>query len=280
MTFREFLESALIKTKEFDVTVFEILLILFILILTITVMRILKRVFRNREQKKEFDPGRSHAILQIIKYVIWIMAILLSFQAVGIKLTLLLAGSAALLVGLGLGLQQIFQDVMSGIAILFEGSLKVGDIVEIQDEIVGRVIEIGLRTSKIETRDNIVMVVPNSKFVTDIVINWSHMEKKTRFHINVGVAYGSDIEKVTRVLLECAQDHTSISTTPKPFVRFNDFGNSSLDFQLYFWTIETFQVETIKSDIRYKIDAAFRQNQIKIPYPQRDVHIKSQPGSN
>jgi len=278
MTLKEFLEYALIQTKDFDVTVYEILIIVFILIVTSSIMRILKRVFRNREQKKEFDPGRSHAILQIIKYVIWILAILLSFQAVGIKLTLLLAGSAALLVGLGLGLQQIFQDIMSGIAILFEGSLKVGDVVEIQDDIVGRVIEIGLRTSKIETRDNIVMVVPNSKFVTDIVINWSHVEKRTRFHVDVGVAYGSDVELVTKVLLKCAGDQVRISSTPKPFVRFKDFGNSSLDFQLYFWSTETFQVENIKSDIRYAIDAAFRKNDIKIPFPQRDVHIKSPSG--
>jgi small-conductance mechanosensitive channel len=163
------------------------------------------------------------------------------------------------------------------VAILFEGSLKVGDVVEIQAGIVGKVVEIGLRTSKIETRDNIVMVIPNSKFVTDIVINWSHMEKKTRFHVDVGVAYGSDVDKVTRILLECAQNQEKISASPKPFVRFNDFGDSSLDFQLFFWTTETFRVEFIKSEIRYKIDAAFRAQGVHIPFPQRDVHIKSQP---
>jgi small-conductance mechanosensitive channel len=275
MKFGEFLESTLIETKDFDVTVYEVLIILIIFIFTALLMRVLKRVFRVRESRKEFDPGRSHAILQIFKYIIWVVVILVSFETVGIKLTLLLAGSAALLVGLGLGLQQIFQDVMSGIAILFEGIIKVRDIVEIQENIIGRVIEIGLRTSKIETRDNIIMVIPNSKFVTDIVINWSHIEKKTRFHVDVGVAYGSDIEKVTMALLRCAEDQKKISTSPKPFVRFNDFGNSSLDFQLFFWTTDTFNVEFIKSEIRYKIDAAFRKNGIHIPFPQRDIHIKS-----
>jgi len=277
MTFREFMEFDIIETKDFDVTVYEILIILIILILTMLVMRVLKRVIGARVKKKEFDSGRSHAILQIAKYVVYIVVILVSFEIVGIKLTLLLAGSAALLVGLGLGLQQIFQDIMSGIAILFEGSLKVGDIVEIQEKLIGKVIEIGLRTSKLETRDNIIMVVPNSKFVTDIVINWSHIEKKTRFHIDVGVAYGSDVGKVTRVLLQCAEDIKKVSKSPAPFVRFNDFGNSSLDFQLYFWTTETFQVEYIKSEIRYNIDDAFRANEIQIPFPQRDVHIKSKP---
>ena len=277
MKLNEFLQFALIETKDFDVTVFEVLIVLLLLISTVLLMRVLKRVFRVREKRKEFDPGRSHAILQILKYVAFITAILVSFEIIGIKITLLLAGSAALLVGLGLGLQQIFQDIMSGIAILFEGSLKVGDIVQIQDDLIGRVIEIGLRTSKIETRDNIIMVVPNSKFVTDIVINWSHIEKKTRFHIDVGVAYGSDVEKVSRLLLQCAEDIKKVSIAPAPFVRFNDFGSSSLDFQLYFWTTETFQVEYIKSEIRYKIDAAFRANGVHIPFPQRDIHIKSSP---
>ena len=275
MKLGEFLESTLIETKDFDVTVYEVFIILFIFIFTALLMRVLKRVFRNREKRKEFDSGRSHAILQILKYVIWLAVILISFETVGIKLTLLLAGSAALLVGLGLGLQQIFQDIMSGVAILFEGNLKVGDIVEIQDNLIGRVIEIGLRTSKIETRDNIIMVVPNSKFVTDIVINWSHNEKKTRFHVDVGVAYGSDVEKVSKVLLQCALAQDKILPSPQPFVRFNDFGDSSLDFQLFFWTTETFSVEFIKSEIRFNIDAAFRKNGIHIPFPQRDIYIKS-----
>ncbi len=276
MTVSEFLKFALIETKDFDITVYEILIILFIFFITAMLLRLLRKIFYAREKKKEFDQGRSHAILKIIQYAVWVIVILVSFETVGIKLTLLLAGSAALLVGLGLGLQQIFQDIMSGIAILFEGIIKVEDIVEIQDGTIGRVIEIGLRTSKIETRDNIIMVIPNSKFVTDIVINWSHIEKKTRFHVDVGVAYGSDVDTVTQVLLKCAVDQSKISSSPKPFVRFNDFGNSSLDFQLFFWTTDTFSVEFIKSEIRYKIDAAFRKNKIQIPFPQRDVHIRSQ----
>ena len=277
MTLKEFLNRIIVQTKDFDVTVYEVLTVLLILLFTYVFIRILRRIIQRREKSKLFDPGRSHAILQIIKYILWITAILISLQTFGIKLTLLLAGSAAILVGLGLGLQQIFQDIMSGIAILFEGTLKVGDIVEIQDDIVGRVVEIGLRTSKIETRDNIIMIVPNSKFFTDIVINWSHMEKRTRFHINVGVAYGSDVEKVTRILLECAERHKKISHTTKPFVRFKDFGDSSLDFQLFFWTTETFQVESIKSEIRYEINASFKQQGVQIPFPQRDIHIKTQP---
>jgi len=274
MTLKALLTYALIETKQFDITVYEVLIVFIILLTTFIISRIIRRVFRDREKNTQIDPGRSHAILQIIKYVLWVSAILISFETIGIQLTLLLAGSAALLVGIGLGLQQIFQDFMSGVTILFEGNLKVGDIVEIQNDIIGKVIEIGIRTSKIETPENIIMIIPNSKFVTDIVINWSHMEKKTRFHVGVGVAYGSDVEKVTKILLQCAENHTLISNSPKPFVRFKDFGDSSLDFHLIFWTTETFGVENIKSDLRYKINAEFKSQGVQIPFPQRDVHLK------
>lgn len=273
MTLKEFLNYSLLETKDFSVTVYEILAVVFILLVSTVIIRILKKIFRKREKNKLLDRGKGYAIFQILKYIIWVTAILASLETIGLKITLFLAGSAALLVGLGLGLQQIFQDIMSGVAILFEGTLKVDDVVEIEGGIVGKVLEIGLRTSKIETRDNIIMIIPNSKFVTDNVINWSHMEMKTRFCVDVGVAYGSDVDKVTRLLFECGNGHERVSSSPKPFVRFKNFGESSLDFQLFFWTDHTFEVENIKSDLRYRIDKAFRSNNVQIPFPQRDVHI-------
>ncbi|MBN1599668.1 MAG: mechanosensitive ion channel [Bacteroidales bacterium] len=118
-----------------------------------------------------------------------------------------------------------------------------------------------------------ILIVPNSNLINSKVINWSHHEKKTRFKVKVGVAYGSDVQLVKKVLLECASSHQQIFKNPPPFVRFIDFGNSSLDFELLFYTTETFRVEDTKSDIRYAIDEAFRKNKIKIPFPQRDVHI-------
>lgn len=275
MTLKDFFNLSLIDTKDFNITVYEVIFILIIFITTSIILRVIRRILKKREKSKFFDKGRSHTILQMLKYILWIAAILISLQTIGIKITLLLAGSAALLVGLGLGLQQIFQDIMSGITILFEGILKIDDIVEIQEGTIGRVIEVGLRTSKIETRDDIIMIIPNSKFVTDNVINWSHMQKKTRFSVKVGVAYGSDVEKVTTILLACAKDHLKVSKQPAPFVRFIDFGDSSLDFEVFFWTTETFTVEGIKSDIRYKINSKFIEEGVHIPFPQRDIHIKT-----
>jgi small-conductance mechanosensitive channel len=274
MSIRDFLNYVLIESAKLSITVSDILILILILVVAKTVIEILKRIFKRQVTGKNLDIGKSHAILQLLKYILWIVAIILCLDTLGINLTILLAGSAALLVGLGLGLQHVFQDFISGIILLFEGTIKVGDIVEIQDQTVGRVKEIGLRTSKIETRNNIIMIIPNAKFISDSVINWSHIEKKSRFSVSVGVAYGSDAELVRKILIECALEHQEVSKKPQPFVKFEDFGESSLDFEIYFWTSNTFGVEIVKSDLRFMINKKFKENGVQIPFPQRDIHIK------
>ena len=179
-----------------------------------------------------------------------------------------------MLVGLGFGLQQIFNDFVSGLILLFEGTIKVGEVVEVEG-IVGRVIRIGLRTSELETRDNIMMLIPNSMFTSEKVINWSHNLQFTRFRVKIGVAYGSDTKLVKNVLLACADEHTFITKKPQPRVRFREFGDSSLNFELLFFSDNMFRIESVKSDIRFMIDQKFRANDIQIPFPQRDLHIIS-----
>lgn len=275
MNIKDILNYSLFEADDFNLTVYELAFAILILVITSIIVRVFKKILTRGERNKNFDEARSHTVFQIAKYLLWILAILLALQTIGIKVTILLAGSAALLVGLGLGLQQIFQDIMSGITILFEGTIKVGDIVEIENGSIGRVVEVGIRTSKMESRDNIIMIIPNSRFVNDNVINWSHMEKRTRFFVSVGVAYGSDVDKVTDILLNCAKAQKEIANAPLPFVRFKDFGDSSLDFEVYFWTTQAFQAEDIKSRIRYQINAEFKKQNVQIPFPQRDLHIKS-----
>lgn len=267
------LEFKLIETENFSLSVYHVLVTFIILISVWVLLHIIRRIFRRQESRNRIDIGTSRAIFLIIKYIFWIFAIILCLDTIGIKITLLVAGSAALLVGLGLGLQQIFQDFVSGITLIVEGSLKVGDIIQTQSGEVSRVKEMNMRTSKLETRDNIILIVPNSKLINDIVINWSHIEKKTRFSVDVGVAYGSDVSLVKSILLECASKHKAIVANPAPFVRFTDFSDSSLNFQLLFYSNETFRVEDIKSDLRFMIDASFRENNVRIPFPQRDVHF-------
>ena len=268
------LGNRIVETDNLTITVYDLLMAVVILVVTIILLWALKRVFRKTLFRKAIDKSKGHVVFQLIKYLIWIIAIFLMLDTIGVKITLLLAGSTALLVGIGLGLQQVFKDIISGMFLLFEGNLKIGDVVEL-DGIIGIVTEIGFRTTKIESRDNIILIIPNSKFIEENVINWSIIEQRTRFHVGVGVAYGSDVELVRKILEECAYEHDEISHDPEPFVRFFDFGNSSLDFQLYFWTYNAFRVENIKSDIRFAINRKFKENGVRIPFPQRDVHIKN-----
>lgn len=225
-------------------------------------------------RSKQIDKGSQFAINQILKYIIFLIAIILALQSLGIKMTLLLGGAAALLVGVGLGLQQTFNDFFSGLVLLFERSISVGDVLEINGE-VGTVKRIGLRSSIVQTRPNVAVVIPNSKLVNDSVNNWTHYNGQARFDISVGVAFGSDTQMVKRLLIKAATDHPLVLDFPKPFVRFNNFGESALEFNIYFFSTRYLIVEDIKSDIRFTIDKYFRENDIQVPFPQRDVWFRN-----
>jgi small-conductance mechanosensitive channel len=231
---------------------------------------ILKRYFKTRE----IDMGRQYTMTRLILYVGFVIGIVSILQVLGVKLSWLIGGSAALLVGIGLGLQQTFNDLISGIIILIEGTVEVGDIVKI-DESVAVVRKIGLRVSQIETRDNSTLIIPNSKLVVDNVNNLSHDIKPTRFQIDVGVGYNSDVRLVEKLLLQAANEHSRVSKKPKPRVQFRDFGNSSLDFTLHFHSQERMSVEFIKSDIRFNIIHLLRENKIEIPFPQQDLWLRN-----
>ncbi len=277
MTFKEFLELPIYKHGNIDITINGVLVVFIILLITFVSLVIVKRIFRRFISKNEIERRSYWSIYLIIRYVVWVVVVVLILETSGIKVSVLLASITALLVGVGFGIQQLFSDIASGIVLLFERNLQINDVIQLEDETVGRVIHIGLRTSKIKTRDDIILVVPNSKFVNDIIINWSQMDYNTRFSVEVGVAYGSDTKLVTEILLKCAIRNEKVSSHPTPFVRFNNFGESSLDFQLFFWVKDPFLVEHTKSLLRYAIDDEFRKNNIQIPFPQRDLHIKSNP---
>jgi small-conductance mechanosensitive channel len=251
---------------------FTALLILLVARLFIWILThlILARYYRI----KKVEYSSQYAINQILTYVIIVMAVIIALENLGIKMTLIWGGAAALLVGVGLGLQQTFNDLISGIILLFERTVEVGAVLEI-DGMVGTVRKIGIRTSIIETRDNLTVIVPNSKLIVDKVINWNHNDDKARFSVSVGVAYGSDTELVKKLMLQVAKEHPKLLQEPAPFVRFVDFGDSSLDMELHFWTKLLIPVENIKSDLRFGIDKAFRDHKVTIPFPQRDLWIKT-----
>jgi small-conductance mechanosensitive channel len=235
-------------------------------------MRVLerKRVERHAETK-----AGLHSLRLLLTYLIWVVAIVSALRTIGVDVTYMLAGSAALLVGLGLGLQQTFNDIVSGIIILIEGTIRVGDVLELEG-LVGRVAEIKLRTSTVSTRDGMNVIVPNHRFINENVVNWTHDNIENRFRITVGVAYGSDEQLVHRVLTQCASGHVDVITNdPEKAVlaRLIGFGESSLDFEILFWSRNAFRIEQTKSDIRFAILKGFREAGITIPFPQRDVHL-------
>jgi small-conductance mechanosensitive channel len=260
--------------KEHSLTVFELVTIMLLFIGTKFILWVIKKALNRKTKLKDLDAGNSFALFQIIKYIIWVISIVVMLETLGIKISVLLAGSAALLVGIGLGLQQTFNDVLSGIILLFEKSVKVGDILDLDGEIVV-IKEIGLRTSVAKTRAEIIIMIPNSIITTNKVINWSNQSTKTIFRVNVGVAYGSDVDLIMAILKECAKKHPEVLKKGLIDARFSDFGNSSLDFTLLFSTKNIFDVERIKSDIRVDINKSFIKNKISIPFPQMDLHLRS-----
>lgn len=270
---QKFLEFELLHIGDYVIQVFMIVKIILIFVFTSVLLFIIKKFLLRKNFFQRLDTGSSYAVYQMVKYLLWVIAFGLILETIGIKVTVLIAGSAALLIGVGLGLQQTFNDIISGMILLSERSIKIDDILEIDDDIV-KIQEIGLRTSKGLNRDQISIIIPNSLITTNKVINWSHQTKHNRFKINVGVAYGSDVELVSKILEESAVSHDKVNTKDEVTVMLVDFGDSSLDFQLLFFSEEIFRIEKIKSEIRKIICKKFDENNISIPFPQRDLHIK------
>ena len=197
----------------------------------------------------------------------------------GINLSSITILLGALGVGIGFGLQNITNNFVSGLIILFERPIKIGDRIEVGG-ISGDVAKISMRATTIVTNDNISIIVPNSEFIASTVINWSHTDRNVRFNIPVGVAYKEDPENIKKLLLEVAFENEGVLKDPKPDVLFTEFGDNSINFNLRVWTNEYIdRPGVLKSQLYYKIFEKFKQNNVEIPFPQRDVHIKNIPDS-
>ncbi len=259
----------------YPITIWKIISVTFLIFLTRFILNISKIViFRVTKGKEWIDEGRRYTIVQLTKYVVYIIFTMMIIKSLGFEINSIIMAGSALLLGLGLGLKEMFTDVVSGFILLFDGSVKVGDVIEL-DNMIARVLKISIRTSHVKTMDGKIIIVPNSKLTEENVINWSISDKVTRFHIKVSVAYGSDTEKVKKLLYDCALKHPLVNKQRNITIMFNDFGDNGLQFELYFWAARTWEIMIIKSDLRFSIDKAFRENNIKIPYPQRDLHIVS-----
>ena len=242
------------------------------LIISWLVATIITRLLYKGLKRRNIESGKAFAIKQIVKYVLYFLFFIISLQVLQLNLGGLLIGASALLIGVGIGLQQIFYDLFSGFLMLLERKVQVGEFVEI-DGMVGRVDRIDMRTSVVRNLDNISVIVPNSKLISDNVINWSHNRGLARFSVTVGVAYGSNVQKVKSTLIACATEQERILKKPLPTVLFRDFGDSALQFDLKFWSRHFKEIEIIKSDLHFSIEKAFREARIRIAFPQMDVHM-------
>lgn len=268
----KFLDYELIKVANFDLTVGKIVAIILIISITKLVVNRIKKILYHSDRFKEYDKGNLYSLVRIITYIVWLFSTIIILDTIGLHITALITGSAALLVGAGFGLKQTFNDFFSGIILLIEGATRVGDIVEVDKEVL-KLTKIGLRTSEAINRDNIVIIIPNSKITTDKVINWTHHSKVIRFRIPIGIAYGSDVELAIKLLEEIANKHPNTLQKNKTEARFIDFGSSSLNFELLFYSKNAFRIEKDKSEIRKEINKIFTKNGIVIAFPQIDVHV-------
>ncbi|WP_271405865.1 mechanosensitive ion channel family protein [Tenacibaculum soleae] len=256
--------------KEVDITIQTVLLLILAFLVVKYLLRYFKKFVKNRLEEE--DKNKFNTIFSFASWLLYLIVFSISLSSAGVNLSAILVASSALLIGIGLALQTFFQDIISGVFIILDKSVHVGDIIEL-DEKVGRVEEIKLRTTRAVTIDNKVLVIPNHKYLTNSLYNWTQNGTTTRESVKVGVAYGSDVQLVKELLLKAAKEHTKVFQHPAPMVIFENFGDSALEFKLVFTLNDSFQAQIPQSDIRFKIDELFRAHNISIPFPQRDIHI-------
>jgi small-conductance mechanosensitive channel len=270
MNIKSILEHRLLEFDQYILTVASLLGVIMIYFFTFIALRFLKRMIGGGSLlRSTWDSGRRHSLFLLVRYVVWLLAITAMLEFVGIHVTVLLAGSAALLVGLGLGIQQIFKDIVSGIFLLFEGTIEVGDVIQV-DNIVGKVHEINLRSTKLLTREGSLLLVPNHKFVTENLLNWNDdTAHPTRFQLTLVLDKENDAAKVCIYLKQIAGNFTDIVQNNEKFpieARLVDFSKGGVVFELGFWTLRKFEVEILKSELRIAIHQYFKEKNVNLYY--------------
>jgi len=268
--FFSFLNEEYHMGKQVIVSPMDFIILLVVLILATVILRLIRKLATRNlpyDDKQKFKVVFGYA-----RWLIYVVIFLLTFHSLGINVTGIFAASAVLLIGIGLALQTLFQDIISGVFILVDQSVHVGDIIEIEGK-VGRVEEIKLRTTRAVTIDNKILIIPNHLYLENSLYNWTQNGTTTRENVKVGVAYGSDVQLVKQLLLQAAKSQPEVLERPEPVVLFMDFGESALNFSVAFTINDSFNARLPQSDIRFEIDRLFREHKITIPFPQRDIHI-------
>ncbi len=272
----DWLRQPLFTVGHTEVSIASMAWILALFVVLIIVSRFTRRILRTQLLKHtKMDVGLQYLISRIIGYVVLVFGLLIGLETIGVNLSSLTVIGGALGVGIGFGLQNIVHNFVSGLIIMGERAIQVGDRVDVGGTL-GEVVRVGARSTSVRTNDNVVIILPNSEFVSNRVINWSHMgDQNVRLRIPVGVSYDCVPREVERILLEVAAATTHVLNDPEPQVVFLAFGESSLDFELRVWTADmTRRPGVLKSDLYFAIWDRLKAAGIEIPFPQRDLHVK------
>lgn len=273
---KEFLDIPVTQIGATELTLWSVVyfLLLIFLLLYLTA-KIRKWVVYKLLANSKIDLGIRIAVGTILRYIVLVIGFIVVLQTIGLDLSAVTVLAGALGVGIGFGLQNVTNNFVCGIIILFERPIKVGDRIEVGD-VSGDVMSISMRSTTILTNDNISIIVPNSDFISSKVINWSYTDRNIRFNIPIGVSYNEDPEKIKIILLEAANENKGILKEPAPDVLFKEYADSALVFNLRVWTREYInRPNVLKSQIYYAVFKKFKEHNIEIPYPQRDLYIKN-----
>jgi small-conductance mechanosensitive channel len=274
-TLSRILSFKLFELKQTPVTVLSLLMFIVMIVAFYLISKLLNRIILHRILERfGLDKSIQYTLTRIMHYLIMITGVVVAFQFVGIDLAGLTVIFGLLSVGIGFGLQNITSNFISGLILLFERPIKVGDRVTVGD-IEGDVTSINMRSTTIQSLDNISIIVPNSEFISSTVTNWSYGDPKIRLRIEVGVSYSSDLDTVRKALLDVAGEHDDVLKKPEPIVLLSSFGDSSWDMVLIVWLGHPKRYYLTRSEINCSIVQKFRDNDIEIPFPQRDLNVRS-----
>ena len=287
ITFSEFIKYNLISIGSLKVSLYNVILVAVIFLSAKIAISLYKLyIGRKHRSRSTYEPGVEYVYIQIARYIIYIISVLLSFNVLGLNISLILTGSVGLLVGIGLGLQDVFKDTIAGIVLLLEGNIKVGDIVEIDGKaptnttkgsynFVARIIKISFRTTQIQTKEGNVLIIPNTHLTQQQVENWSHSSDLSMFTIHAVLEYNCNVVLATELLKTAAIGHPKVSREEPVIVRMSNFSENGIEMELVFWAENSWDIGNYKSEIRFEIDRLFREHKIHFAYPTRTIISKN-----
>jgi small-conductance mechanosensitive channel len=269
------LNYTLFELNQTPVSLSSVIMFVFMMATFLVFSKFLDRlVLRRLLSKLQIDSGTSYTMIRVTHYLIMIIGAIISFQFIGINLSGLAVIFGLLSVGIGFGLQNVTSNFIAGLILLFERPIKIGDRVLV-GETEGDVIDINIRSTTIQSLNNVAIIVPNSEFVSNNVVNWSHGDTKIRIDIEVGVSYNSDLDTVLKTLKQVANENSEVLKKPDSDVLLTSFGDSSWNMKLRVWIQHPKRHHIVRSDLNCAIVRKFRENNIEIPFPQRDLHVRS-----